>query len=92
MFKLHLTEIVDGWMMPRHKIWVLLLTLWACIRRPPKEFVSGQHQDVSGHSQTHLGWAIGQSGKKEADNKDPLLIYHPPQVTIYLHLYNWFLR
>jgi hypothetical protein len=55
-------------------------------------FVSGQHRDVSGHQQTHLGWAIGQSGKKEADNKDPLLIYRPPQVTIYLHLYNWFLR
>jgi hypothetical protein len=54
-------------------------------KKTQKKFVSGQHQDASGHQQTHLGWAIGQSGKKEADNKDPLLIYCPPQVTIYLH-------
>jgi hypothetical protein len=36
-------------------------------------FLSGQHQDLSFHHQTHLddrtqlGWAIGQSGKKVAD-------------------------
>jgi hypothetical protein len=30
--------------------------------------VYGQHQDVSGHHQTHGNWAIGQSGKKEADS------------------------
>jgi hypothetical protein len=32
------------------------------------KIVSGQHQDVSGNHQTHLGRAIGQSGKKEADS------------------------
>jgi hypothetical protein len=28
-------------------------------------FVSGQHQDVSGQHQTHLGWATGQSKEKK---------------------------
>jgi len=32
-----------------------------------KEFVLGQHQNVSGHHQTHLARAIGQSMKKDAD-------------------------
>jgi hypothetical protein len=31
------------------------------------------------HHQTHLGWAIGQSGKKK-QNKDPLLIEGSPRV------------
>jgi hypothetical protein len=29
------------------------------------KFMSGQYQDVSGHLETHLCWAIGQSEKKE---------------------------
>jgi hypothetical protein len=32
-----------------------------------------QHQDVSGHHQTHLGWAKGQSGQEK--NKAAVLLY-----------------
>jgi hypothetical protein len=32
-----------------------------------QKFVYGQHQNVSGHHQTHLAQAIGQYGKKDAD-------------------------
>ncbi len=50
--------------------------------------MSGQLQDVFGHHQTHLIGQVGNWGKKEADsivyNKDPFLIYRPPQKT---HLY-----
>jgi hypothetical protein len=36
-------------------------------------FVSGQHQDVSGQHQTHLGWATGQS--KEKKEKQTVVLY-----------------
>jgi hypothetical protein len=39
-----------------------------------KEFVLGQHQNVSGHHQTHLARAIGQSVKKDADTT--FFLYH----------------
>jgi hypothetical protein len=32
-------------------------------------FVSGQHQDVSGQHQTHLGWATGQSKEKKEKSR-----------------------
>jgi hypothetical protein len=35
---------------------------------------TGRHQNVSEHLQTHLGQEVGQSGKKEACNKELLPI------------------
>jgi hypothetical protein len=65
------------WMMPRHKIWVLLCTLWARIIR--HKICVGEHQHVSGHH-----WAIQLSGKKEANKtfvfsviRTHLLVAHP---------------
>jgi hypothetical protein len=41
---------------------------------PDKKIVPGQHQNVSGHHQTHLAQVIGQSGKKDADTT--FFLYH----------------
>jgi len=95
---IHLFEkkIKDGWC--PNKIFgycyvcfgCVIDTIWSmpkvCIIR--QKICVRQLQDVFGHHQTNLVGQVGNWGKKEADgigcNKDPFLIYHPPQKT---HLY-----
>jgi hypothetical protein len=57
---------MDGWMMPRHKILGLVIDALGMHKKTQKKFVSGQHQDVFGHCQTHLSWAIGQLKEKRS--------------------------
>jgi hypothetical protein len=72
----HLFE--KRWMMPRHKIWVMLCTLWACINKTQDLCTSSINMclDIIGRSSS-------QGKKKQTKqnicifcNKDPLLVAH----------------
>ncbi len=80
----------DGWKLSRHTLDPMLCTVWACKwcsdykaqnQRAHKRTQSGdgQHQDVSGQHQPHLGWgkwAVMEKKKKKKKKKQAVLLLY----------------